>query len=97
MRTRQFVPPLFVAALGLASVAALFSIAAAIGLTLMATFYLAVCVAASVHRCQRDVRVLLLLPVIFVTLHVTYGAGFLTGLVRFRRRWFEPEALTAPA
>ena len=94
MRSRQFIPPLFVAALIVGSMAALFSVWAAIGLAVMVTAYVAACASASVTRCQRDVRMLALLPVIFATLHVAYGSGFLTGLVRFGRRWMQPAVVT---
>jgi hypothetical protein len=32
-------------------------------------------------------RHLPVLPAVFATLHVGYGAGFIGGLVRFRKRW----------
>jgi len=30
-----------------------------------------------------------LLPLVFATLHVSYGLGFLVGLVRFAGRWVD--------
>jgi hypothetical protein len=36
---------------------------------------------------RKGLRLLLILPAVFATLHVSYGAGFLLGLVRFARQW----------
>ena len=34
---------------------------------------------------------LLSIPVVFLTLHFSYGIGFLIGLIRFCRKWFQRE------
>jgi len=85
MRGRHFVPPAFVAAL-LASAAAAF--ATILPLALIAGAYILAAVAASAAvSANAGWRHFVRLPLIFATLHVTYGAGFLAGLVRFAGRW----------
>lgn len=101
MQPRQFAPPCLVAALLLSLAAAPGS---AIAVWLLATVggsYLAANLVASILTgCQRKavcpqqggwVRVVGLLPLIFATLHLAYGAGFLLGLVRFWNCWGDQE------
>ena len=38
---------------------------------------------------RRGLRNLQLLPIVYATLHIGYGWGFLLGLVRFAGRWRE--------
>jgi succinoglycan biosynthesis protein ExoA len=89
MRLRQFVPPAFVASLLFSLTMAAFS---RIGVVLFACAlgsYTIANVAASVTVAQSGNRRLLpLLMLGFATIHVAYGLGFLTGLLRFaNRRW----------
>ena len=86
MSWRQFVPPLFVAALlgalGLAALGVFWPLA------LIAGSYLAANLTASLWMSARsDMRYLAALPVAFAILHTSYGAGFLIGLIRFANRW----------
>ncbi|MFN7926763.1 MAG: glycosyltransferase family 2 protein [Blastocatellia bacterium] len=89
MRWRQFVPPLFVAALFVALVLALFStlgqglLALVLGLYLLANFVGSVITAAQAGKG----RLLPALPVTFAILHLAYGLGFWRGLMKFRNRW----------
>jgi hypothetical protein len=87
MSPRQFAPPLLV--LGLLGSALLavspglrpFSLAIPllyVLANLLGSFYTAV---------RRSWNYLLYLPAIFAILHISYGLGFLTGLVRFWNRW----------
>jgi glycosyltransferase involved in cell wall biosynthesis len=93
MRPRQFVPPLFVAALLLSLAAAPFSFIFgawfAWPFVLAAGSYLIANLAASVSIMvkRRDWPLFGLLPITFGALHISYGLGFLTGLVKFRNRW----------
>jgi succinoglycan biosynthesis protein ExoA len=88
MQPRQFVPPLFVGAcliflllLPLTPVAGYF-LAAAVG------SYAAANLTASILALRKNkYRLLPLMPVVFAILHVAYGLGFLTGLVKFWKRW----------
>ncbi len=88
MSPRQFVPPLFVAALCLALLSAVCTawggwLAAVIG----ASYLFANLIASVLTAVQSGWRQLFLLPPIFLALHLSYGAGFLTGLVKFARYW----------
>jgi succinoglycan biosynthesis protein ExoA len=88
MRPRQFVPPLFVLACLLSLGLSLFS---PLGLWLCALgfgSYLLANLGCSVAAVQKGSWNLLpLMPIIFATLHFSYGFGFLLGLVRFWNRW----------
>ncbi len=93
MSWRQFVPPLFVAALVLFAVAALFSSAGRGLFGLVASSYLLANLAASLLVAGRNSwKALPRLPVIFAILHLSYGLGFLVGLLRFRKLWGKPQA-----
>jgi len=95
MRPRQFVPPVFAAVLLALVVGAPISALARIGLLGVAGTYAAANLVASVHTGRGGpFPEVLLLPVVFATLHLSYGFGFLAGLVRFRSRW--SEALPGP-
>ena len=88
MRWRQFVPPAFVAGLvGSILLAPCFSWARFL-LILIAGFYIGANLLASVITCFRNgLKHLPILPIVFATLHLSYGSGFLVGLVRFANRW----------
>jgi len=88
MRMRQFVPPTFVTALLSSALLVPLTGLGHLALALVAGSYVLVNLAASVWTSYKQGwRHLLLLPVVFATLHLSYGLGFLTGLVRFARRW----------
>jgi succinoglycan biosynthesis protein ExoA len=88
MRPRQFVPPLFVASLIGAAVLAPFAV---IGLVLLAAIcgaYIAANLAVSLAVASRHGwRHVLMLPLVFAILHLSYGLGFMFGLLRFWNRW----------
>jgi ABC-type uncharacterized transport system permease subunit len=57
-------------------------------LGLVIGLYLLVCLAASIATAYKsNWRYLPLLPFVFATLHLSYGLGFLIGLVKFWNRW----------
>ncbi len=93
MRPRQFAPPLFVAALLLSLLAAPFSFI--LGTWFALPFGLApgcyvianLAASASIAARRRDWPLFWLLPIAFAILHVSYGLGFLVGLIKFRNRW----------
>lgn len=88
MRPRQFVPPLFVAVLGTLALLATRVPRARWGLGAFGLAYLAANLSAAALTARRaGARDLLPLCLAFATLHVSYGAGFLYGLVRFAGRW----------
>jgi glycosyltransferase involved in cell wall biosynthesis len=91
MSLRQFIPPLFVGSL---LFSLLLSTITQVGLWLLAGIiccYLAANLLASGLTASRNKSNiwmhLLLLPTIFASLHLSYGLGFLTGLVKFAHRW----------
>jgi glycosyltransferase involved in cell wall biosynthesis len=92
MRPRHFVPPAFVATIGvgvlLAPVSAVFfkMLLAAVGSYVTASVLASVIVGWGEPLAQA-----VMLPVAFATLHVSYGLGFLTGLLRFATRWRDRE------
>jgi len=92
MRLRQFVPPVFVAALLGSGLLSLFSSLGRLALALVAGSYLLANLAASILTArQGGWRHLPLLPPVFSILHLSYGLGFLTGLAKFWNRWGDKE------
>jgi succinoglycan biosynthesis protein ExoA len=81
---RHVVPPIFVASV--------LTVAAAAAITrrpklllLVAVPYATAAVLASLHAARSDRPALPALPVVYATLHLSYGSGFLAGLWRWRR------------
>jgi len=92
MRPRQFVPPLFVAALALLLMSAPLFSAGRMLLAATVLAYTILAVVASIFAARRtDWRILSLLPIAFAIIHLAYGLGFLTGLLRFGSRWGDHE------
>ena len=87
MRVRQFIPSLFVAALFLSLLLIPLSIAAGWMFALVAGSYVLANLGACMAAVKGHWRLLPLLPVVFATLHLAYGLGFLSGLVGFWNRW----------
>jgi glycosyltransferase involved in cell wall biosynthesis len=88
MSLRQFVPPIFVASLVITLLSAQFT---HLGLSLLAVImfcYLTANLIASILIASRSRwSYLFLLPVVYASLHLSYGSGFLVGLVKFAHRW----------
>lgn len=83
IRPRQLVPSAFVLALVVSSVAALFGGVLVLPLALIGGSYLALSIAVSIAVARRHgAGHLLRLPLAFVCMHVAYGVGFLSGLLR---------------
>ncbi len=89
MSLRQFVPPLFVGALLLSGLLALFWRPYGCWLLgLVGGAYLLANLGASLWTARRSgAQALIFLPPVFAILHLGYGLGFLAGLVRFAGRW----------
>ena len=97
MSFRQFVPPVFVAALVLSALLALLVPWGGWLLAIVAVCYLAANLVASVISARQcGWQHLLLLPVTFAILHLSYGSGFLVGLAHFWNRWGDKKG-RAPA
>lgn len=93
MRLRQFAPPALVAALlGGALLAPWQRVLRRAWAALILFYLLATLGAAGWVAYRAGARaafhVLPVLPAVFVTLHLSYGLGFLVGLVRFARHWW---------
>jgi glycosyltransferase involved in cell wall biosynthesis len=88
MSFRQFVPPLFVAALAINLILALFTAWGWITLLLVGGSYFFANMAASLITAKKiGWHHLVLLPGTFAILHLSYGLGFLAGLIKFWNRW----------
>lgn len=98
MRARQFAPPALVLALATLAVLAPFAESARLALGALVGVYLVSNLAASAWTARRaDAGAAPWLPVVFATLHLSYGAGFLAGLARFLGRWGDRSPVPVPA
>lgn len=94
MSPRQYVPPLFVLALVISALLALLS---ALGLlssvygrlsSIIPLFYLSANLLASFYTASKHGwKYAFFLPLVFAILHLSYGLGFVTGLLKFWNRW----------
>jgi succinoglycan biosynthesis protein ExoA len=88
MQSRQFAPPGLATALVGSALLSPVSIWGRRLFALVAGLYALANLAASIYTAyRRGWRYMPYLPMIFATLHLSYGIGFLVGLVKFRRRW----------
>ena len=88
MQLRQFVPPVFVLTVLTLMLLSLLTPVAQGLLVLLASVYAAALVLAACFTARKTGgSSLLLLPITFAALHLSYGSGFLFGLVRFWNRW----------
>ena len=92
MSWRQFIPPLFAFSLIVTGSWGLFSRIGRMLLALAVGSYLVANLGASLYiASQRGWEHLTRLPQTFAILHLSYGLGFLTGLVKFWNRWGDKE------
>lgn len=92
MSWRHFVPPAFVAGLTALGLAAPRLPLAAVALQAIGGLYLGlVLVAAAWESRRRGPLGVLATALALVGVHVAWGAGFLTGLVKFADRWRRPD------
>ena len=88
MRPRQFIPPAFVATLLGSGLLALWTHQGRYLLALVAGMYIfANLIVSARTAANMSWKYLPLLFIAFPTLHISYGLGFLAGLVRFGHRW----------
>lgn len=87
MRFRHFVPPLFVAGLFCSLPVVMLSALGWIALAPWLIYILAVLVVSFSVTVLHRRLVALLLVLTYPTLHLSYGLGFLIGLIKFANRW----------
>ena len=86
MKLRHFIPPLFVAAVLGAGIAAPWL--GVVPLAIVVGAYAAANLAASIVTAARNGwEILPKLPVAYAALHLSYGTGFLVGFIKFFDRW----------
>lgn len=87
-RLRHCIPSMFVISLLASAAWGSFSPVGSRLVAIVGVPYLLANLAASVWAVRKGLwRELPLLPVVYMILHLSYGVGFLVGLVRFRRYW----------
>ena len=88
MRPRQFVPPTFIVSIVFAVI---FSLINPIGLWILygivGSYLFVNLIASIITAAKKGWKHLPLLPIVFSLLHISYGVGFLAGLVKFANRW----------
>ncbi len=95
MSLRQFVPPVFVLTLLLGLFIRFSSPGDFLALHMVAGVYLLANLGVSLWTAsRRGWPALLYLPLVFVILHLSYGLGFLAGLVKFANRWGDRHGMT---
>ncbi|CDM65199.1 glycosyltransferase family 2 protein [Pyrinomonas methylaliphatogenes] len=85
MRWRQFVPPLFVFAIAVASILAPFD--GGSSLMTLGLVYSASAIACALYEGRSYPTLMPLVALAFATMHLAYGIGFWVGLIKFRRLW----------
>jgi len=81
---RHLVPLAFVVTLAMASIGATFSIGVAWGLGALLAIYgvVALISAAQVSHEEHDLRMIVIMPIMFAARHITFGVGSLVGVAR---------------
>ena len=94
MSLRQFIPPIFVLSLLLSILLSITLSWGWITLAVLAGAYLIANLIASLLTSRtKGLRYFWLLPLAFTIIHVSYGLGFLIGLVNFWNRWGDKKGL----
>lgn len=97
MNWRHFIPPLFVVGLVLGPLLGRVHWLFAATWTICMGGYLVACLGVTSYYLYRgEGLATMLLPLIFPVLHLSWGAGFLTGIARFFSRWFGHELQPPP-
>jgi len=92
MSVRQFIPPLFVLSLLVSMTFGLLTDYGWIMFGVILITYLIANLAASLlTAAKKGWKHFFALPMAFAVIHISYGAGFLTGLVKFWNRWKDKE------
>ena len=97
MSLRQFVPLAFILALTLSILLSFVVSWGWLTLLILLTSYLLANLAASILTASgQNCKTLLLLPLAFAIIHLSYGLGFLVGLFRFWNRWHDKQGRVPP-
>jgi glycosyltransferase involved in cell wall biosynthesis len=96
MQWRQFVPATFVLGLLMLAIAAVFLPAARLLLLSVLVLYVSAALFAAFRVSSKAQPLIPLVALVFAVLHVSYGSGFLRGLVRFWNRWGSDPKLSIP-
>ncbi|PKN92342.1 MAG: glycosyltransferase family 2 protein [Chloroflexi bacterium HGW-Chloroflexi-6] len=94
MSLRQFAPPTFVLGLLISILLAFHPVICSLALVVPGSYLLANLLASIYTAAKRGWKYLPLLPLIFAILHLSYGVGFLIGLVKFWNRWGDKKGKT---
>ena len=97
MSARQFAPVAFVLALTTSILAGAAAPQTWWMSAALAATYITAAFGAALIVSARDRRTMPLLPLVFAVLHVSYGLGFLRGLLAFRKRWHADDATATRA
>jgi hypothetical protein len=97
MRARQFAPPAFVAALAAALALSVVPGSSPLPAVALAGTYAVANLTASFITGWKAPRDIFYLPLAFAALHLSYGAGFLCGLIRFTHRWSAAAPASLPS
>ena len=96
MQLRQFLPPLLVIGLLASLVMTPLSSTAGYCFALLASVYAAAAIVSALLTARKNEwSSLPLLPFTFAVLHLSYGAGFLFGLIKFWNRWGDQQTRAA--
>lgn len=88
MRPRQFVPSVFVLTILFSSLSVLFTSLGNYALGLVLGAYTLANLLFSIQAAKRSKwNYLILLPIVYSILHLSYGIGFIFGLLKFANRW----------
>ncbi len=88
MQPRQFIPVLFVLSLLITGIGQIFFNSLHIFFCLIGLSYITANIISSLYlSIKNGLSIFFLLPVVYIILHISYGIGFITGLIVFIRRW----------
>jgi succinoglycan biosynthesis protein ExoA len=97
LRMRHFIPAGFVAVLAGSAVLAFVSPLGGLLFIVIAGAYIVADLGTSLDAARKfSGRGRLLLPIVLPLLHVSYGLGFVVGLVKWAPRWKKPEPTASP-
>jgi len=90
MQPRQFVPAVFVSTLITTGALGTFSKSILSIFILLILIYVVACFSFSLKiSIKKGLQYFAILPVIFFILHISYGLGFLCGIIRFSKFWIK--------